>query len=113
MVKVSDRLEYVKATMDDELDLMKKLHSIQSSPCQSSLTPAASKVPSSTCPQESKTTSTTGIMTDTRPGLGGNISSTQQYNLPNQVSASAYTNTYKPRDPSKKPKPYNSIFDIF
>ena len=105
--------EYVTATMNDELDLMKKLHSIQSSPCPSSLTPAASKVPSSTCPQESTTSSTTGVMTDTRPTLSDNISSTQQYDLSNQASASAYTNTYKPRDPSLKPKPYNSIYDIF
>ena len=100
----------VSTTMNDELKLMQKLHSIQSSPCPSSLTPSASSVPSNTCPQENTSTATTGVMTDTRPS--GNITSSQQYDISEQ-SATGYTNTYRPRDPALKPKPYDSIFNIF
>lgn len=105
--------ESVATTMNDELKLMQKLHSIQSSLCPSSLTPSASSVPSNTCPQENTSTPTTGVMTDTRPGASDNITSSQQYDISKQQSATAYTNTYHPRDPALKPKPYNSIFNIF
>jgi len=103
----------VATTMNDELALMKKVHQIQNSRTESSISGTACSVNTSTQPiQTVNNCPTTGMMTDNRPGADAtnSINST----VPSVSGGSqAYSSDYKPRNPNKKPKPYNSVWDIF
>ena len=103
----------VTTTMNDELALMKKVHQIQNSKTESSISGTACSVNTSTQPiQTVNNCPTTGMMTDNRPGADAtnSINST----VPSVSGGSqAYSSDYKPRNPNKKPKPYNSVWDIF
>ena len=109
----------VKTTMRDELELMKKVHQIQHSHTKSSISGTACSVNSCTQPKQTASCSTTGLMTnfgDNRPGVfSKNPSSTNSLNsnVPHVSGRNAYSSHYKPRDPNKNPKAYDSIWDIF
>ena len=115
----------VTTTMDDELALMKKVHQIQNSRTESSISGTACAVNTSCQPKQTASCSTTGMMTncgDNRPGVyapGAYVSSEDATNSINSTvpsvsgTSTAYSPDYEPRNPNKKPKPYNSIWDIF
>jgi len=97
----------VTTTMNDELALMKKVHEIQNSSTDSSL--SSCSVNASTQPKQATSSCTTGLMTD-----NGSYTNSINSIVPSFSGASTtYLQNYKPRDPSKKPKPYNSVWDIF
>ena len=123
----------VQTTMQDELALMKKVHEIQNVAATSSLQGCSIN---STCqPKQTANCPSTGMMTqtpsastaastaasssasasassDNRPSATSSINST----VPSMLgtgSSTAYTTDYQPRNPNLKPKPYNSIWDIF
>ena len=104
--------------MNDELALMKKVHQIQNSRTESSISGTACAINTSTQPiQTVNNCPTTGMMTDNRPGAyASSADATNSINstVPSVSGApTAYSTNYKPRNPNKKPKPYNSIWDIF
>jgi len=112
----------VTTTMKDELALMKKVHQIQHSRTESSISGTACAVNTSTQPKQTANCPTTGMMTncgkrDNRPGTYPSWpDSTNSINstVPSVSGGStAYSANYKPRNPNKKPKPYDSIWDIF
>ena len=109
----------VQTTMQDELALMRKVHEIQNVAATSSLQGCSIN---STCqPKQTANCPSTGMMTrtpsasassDNRPSATSSINST----VPSMVgtgSSTGYTTDYQPRNPNLKPKPYNSIWDIF
>jgi len=102
----------VTTTMNDELALMKKVHQIQNSRTESSISGTACAVNTCTQPKQTVNCPTTGMMTDNRPGADAtnSINSTVPY-----ISGgdNAYSFNYKPRNPNKKPAAYNSVWDIF
>jgi len=115
----------VQTTMRDELALMKKVHEIQNVAATSSL--QGCDINSTCQPKQTANCPTTGMMTqtpaattaattasssDTRPSATTSINST----VPSMLgagSSTSYTTDYRPRNPNLKPKPYNSIWDIF
>ena len=101
----------VTTTMNDELALMKKVHQIQNSRTESSISGTACAVNNCTQPKQTvNNCPTTGMMTDNRPGATKSNNST----VPSVSGGSqAYSYDYKPRNPNKKPAAYNSIWDIF
>ena len=109
----------VTTTMKDELALMQKVHKIQSGKAASSISSTACAINSSTQPIQTANCPTTGMMTDNRPGAGytttpsatNSISSTVP--IYNTGTYTGYTTGYKPANPNVKPKPYDSIWDIF
>ena len=107
----------VTTTMNDELALMKKVHQIQNSRTESSISGTACAINTSTQPIQTANCPTTGMMTDNRPGAyASSADATNSINstVPSVSGApTAYSTNYKPRNPNKKPKPYNSIWDIF
>jgi len=114
----------VTTTMNDELALMKKIHEIQNTRTESSISGTACPINTSTQPIQTTGYSTTGMMTNCGNGIGDNrpsiypptADSTNSINstVPSVSGAStAYSANYKPRNPNLKPKPYNSIWDIF
>lgn len=107
----------VTTTMNDELALMKKVHQIQNSRTESSISGTACAINTSTQPIQTANCPTTGMMTDNRPGAyASSAGATNSINstVPSVSGApTAYSTNYKPRNPNKKPKPYNSIWDIF
>jgi len=116
---MNDAPASVKTTMKDELELMRKVHQIQNSITKSSISGTACSVNGSTQPKHTASCSTTGLMNscgDNRPGGYQAPSYTRSSNsdVPN-VSGNphSYSSNYKPRNPNKKPKPYDSIWDIF
>ena len=114
---MNDAPQSVKTTMDDELALMKKVHQIQNTGTESSISQTACPVNSTTQSKITARCQPTGIMTDNRPGAYPNGSS-QTNSIDSVVpsmsgNSSAYTASYKPTNPNRKPKPYNSIWDLF
>lgn len=109
----------VQRTMDAELKLMNKVHKIQEGSANSSLVSNSGSVAQKTQPKQSDCNRTTGMMTtttsDNRPGalLDENKRGYPLYNSYSNAKYSGYYNDYKPRDPSKKPQAYNSIWDLF
>jgi len=107
----------VTTTMNDELALMKKVHQIQNSRTESSISGTACAINTSTQPIQTANCPTTGMMTDNRPSAyASSADATNSINstVPSVSGAStAYSTDYHPRNPNKKPKPYNSIWDIF
>ena len=115
----------VTTTMNDELALMKKVHQIQSSTTESSISGTACAINTSTQPIQTANCPTTGMMTNCGTGTGADTSTgadassadaTNSINstVPSVSGAStAYSTDYQPRNPNIKPKPYNSIWDIF
>ena len=116
----------VTTTMNDELALMKKVHQIQNSSTESSISGTACAINTSTQPIQTANCPTTGMMTncgtgtdtgDNRPGAytsGADATNSINSTVPSVSGAStAYSTDYQPRNPNKKPKPYNSIWDIF
>jgi len=112
----------VTTTMTDELALMKKVHQIQNSRTESSISGTACAINTSTQPIQTANCPTTGMMTDNRPGAyasstdASSADSTSSINsvVPSVSGGStAYAYDYKPRNPNKKPRPYNSVWDIF
>jgi len=109
----------VKTTMHDELALMKKVHEIQNASATSSL--KGCDINRTCHPKQTAKCPTTGMMTatpsgssskDNRPSATTSINST----IPTMFAGGTYTGystDYKPRNPNLKPKPYNSIWDIF
>jgi hypothetical protein len=110
----------VQTTMQDELALMKKVHEIQNVAATSSL--QGCDINSTCQPKQTANCPTTGMMTqtpssssvssDNRPSATSSINST----VPSMLgtgSSTSYTTDYQPRNPNLKPKPYNSIWDIF
>ena len=109
----------VKTTMHDELALMKKVHEIQNASATSSL--KGCDINRTCHPKQTAKCPTTGMMTarpsgssskDNRPSATTSINST----IPTMFTKGTYTGystDYKPRNPNLKPKPYNSIWDIF
>lgn len=113
---MNDTPASVKTTMNDELALMKKVHQIQNSRTESSISGTACAINTSTQPVQTANCPTTGVMTDNRPGAYALAAATNSINsvVPSvSGGSSAYSSNYKPRNPNKKPKPYNSIWDIF
>ena len=115
----------VQTTMQDELALMRKVHEIQNVAATSSLQGCSIN---RTCqPKQTVNCPSTGMMTrtpsasasasasassDNRPSATSSINST----IPSMLgtgSSTGYTTDYRPRNPNLKPKPYNSIWDIF
>ena len=108
----------VTNTMNHELSLMQKVHSIQSSSSPSTISQTACEVSNTTCPHYSKSKHTTGIMTDTSSASIYNKNNRDpRIHLPSSPFPSGtnngYTSNYHIRNPNKKPKPYNSIWDLF
>ena len=105
----------VKTTMNDELALMKKVHQIQNSRTESSISGTACAINTSTQPIQTANCPTTGIMTDNRPGAYASSATNSINSTVPSVSGApnGYSTNYKPRNPNKKPKPYDSIWDIF
>ena len=112
----------VKTTMRDEMALMQKVHRIQKASTESSISHTACSVNASTQPRMTTRCYPTGMMTkhsvsDNRPGAypnGATMTNSIDSVVPSVSGAStAYTSSYKPRNPNRKPKPYNSIWDIF
>ena len=115
----------VTTTMNDELALMKKVHQIQNSRTESSISGTACAINTSTQPIQTANCPTTGMMTNcgtgtgTDTGTGAYAPSADATNSINSTvpsvsgGSTAYSTNYKPRNPNKKPKPYNSIWDIF
>ena len=113
----------VTTTMNDELALMKKVHQIQSSTTESSISGTACAINTSTQPIQTANCPTTGMMancgTGTGTGTGTDASSANATNSINSTvpsvsgASTAYSTDYQPRNPNIKPKPYNSIWDIF
>jgi len=110
----------VTTTMNDELALMKKVHQIQNSRTESSISGTACAINTSCQPKQTASLSTTGMMTncgDNRPGayaLAADATNSINSTVPSvSGGSSSYSSNYKPRNPNKKPKPYNSIWDIF
>ena len=109
----------VTTTMKDELALMQKVHKIQAGKAASSISSTACAINSSTQPIQTAICPTTGMMTDNRPGAGytttpsatNSISSTIP--IYNTGTYTGYTTGYKPTNPNVKPRPYDSIWDIF
>jgi len=106
----------VQTTMQDELALMKKVHEIQNVAATSSL--HGCNINTTSQPKQSINCPTTGMMThtpsstDKRPSATTSINST----IPTIFTKGIYTGystDYKPRNPNLKPKPYNSIWDLF
>lgn len=101
-------------TMNHELALMQKVHSIQSGTSPSSLVQNSSQIDNTCSPRLPSCPSTTGIMT----ALSGDNASPPTgkagpASVNNDGVYSGYTSDYKPTNPNKKPRPYNSIYDIF
>lgn len=109
----------VKRTMDAELKLMNKVHQIQQGNAASSLASKCDTVAQNTQPKQSHCNRTTGMMTstnsDNRPGayLDETRRGYPLYNSYSNAKYNGYYNDYKPRDPSKKPQAYNSVWDLF
>ena len=102
----------VKDTMNHELALMKKIYSIQSTLSPSSISKNAHRITSATCPKQARSKSTTGMMTNTIP-IFNKMHRDPRINLPSSGTYTGYTNDYHIRNPNKKPRPYNSVWDIF
>jgi len=106
----------VKTTMRDELALMKKVHQIQNAAASSSL--KGCNINSTCQPKQSTKCPTTGMMTarpsarENRPSATSSINSTVPTIFSKGVYT-GYTTDYHPRNPNLKPKPYNSIWDLF
>jgi len=98
---------------------MQKVHKIQAGKAASSISSTACAINSSTQPIQTAICPTTGMMTDNRPGAGytttpsatNSISSTIP--IYNTGTYTGYTTGYKPTNPNVKPRPYDSIWDIF
>ena len=119
---MNDSPASVKTTMRDELALMRKVHKIQNMAASTSLNGCSIDT---TCqPKQSTRCPTTGMMTqitnplqgENRPSATSSINSTVPTMTPNgngTYKYTGYTTDYRPRNPNLKPKPYNSIMDIF
>jgi len=119
---MNDSPASVKTTMRDELALMSKVHKIQNMAASTSLNGCGIDT---TCqPKQSVRCPTTGMMTqiakplqgENRPSATTSINSTIPSMTPNgdgTYKYTGYTTDYRPRNPNIKPKPYNSIMDIF
>jgi hypothetical protein len=108
--------------MNDELALMKKVHQIQNSRTESSISGTACAINTSTQPIQTANCPTTGMMTDNRPGAYASSTDTSSADATSSIDSvvpsvsggsTAYAYDYKPRNPNKKPRPYNSVWDIF
>jgi len=119
---MNDSPASVKTTMRDELALMSKVHKIQNMAASTSLNGCGIDT---TCqPKQRVRCPTTGMMTqitkplqgENRPSATTSINSTIPSMTPNgdgTYKYTGYTTDYRPRNPNLKPKPYNSIMDIF
>ena len=119
---MNDSPASVKTTMRDELALMNKVHKIQNMTASTSLNGCGIDT---TCqPKQRVRCPTTGMMTqitnplqgENRPSATTSINSTIPSMTPNgdgTYKYTGYTTDYRPRNPNLKPKPYNSIMDIF
>jgi len=107
-----DSQKSVKNTMNRELALMKKIYSIQSTSSPSSLSKHACGVISATHPRHAKSRYTTGMMTNTIP-IFDEMRRDPRINLPSTGVYTGYTSDYHIRNPNKKPRPYDSVWDIF
>ena len=119
---MNDSPASVKTTMRDELALMRKVHKIQNMAASTSLNGCSIDT---TCqPKQSTRCPTTGMMTqitnplqgENRPSATSSINSTVPTMTSNgngTYKYTGYTTDYRPRNPNLKPKPYNSIMDIF
>jgi len=104
----------VTTTMNDELALMKKVHQIQNNRTGSSISGSACEINTSTQPKQTVNCPTTGMMTDRGNRPGADATNSINSTIPSvSGGSSAYATNYKPRNPNKKPKPYDSIWDIF
>ena len=113
----------VKTTMRDELALMKKVHEIQHVATTSSL--QGCDINTTSQPKQTVNCPTTGMMTstpassdnrpsasDNRPSATSSINSTVPA-MSGTGTYNGYSTNFRPRNPNLKPKPYNSIWDIF
>ena len=106
----------VKTTMRDELALMKKVHEIQHVATTSSL--QGCDINTTSQPKQTVNCPTTGMMTstpassDNRPSATSSINSTVPA-MSGTGTYNGYSTNFRPRNPNLKPKPYNSIMDIF
>jgi len=119
---MNDSPASVKTTMRDELALMSKVHKIQNMAASTSLNGCGIDT---TCqPKQRVRCPTTGMMTqitkplqgENRPSATTSINSTIPSMTPNgdgTYKYTGYTTDYRPRNPNLKPKPYNSIMDVF
>ena len=114
----NDSQKSVTNTMNHELALMKKVHSIQSTLSPSTISPTACEISNTTCPRHTKSKHTTGLMTDIDSGsIYNRANKDPRIHLPSSPfptgTYSGYTTNYHIRNPNKKPRPYNSIWDLF
>jgi len=119
---MNDSPASVKTTMRDELALMSKVHKIQNMAASTSLN--GCDIDTTCQPKQRARCPTTGMMTqitqplqgENRPSATTSINSTIPSMTPNgdgTYKYTGYTTDYRPRNPNLKPKPYNSIMDIF